>query len=370
MKPAIIGCRVTDFTADRLAAFKEHQPFGMILFGESFKQGKQTVRHVIEQFLSVCPNSKIMIDAEGGVVNRLKPEWDPSWRKIPGARAFAPLARQDLPRAIEAITLNAQMIAHDLMELGITVDCAPVVDIVKEDVISLLDEEGKPHPTSASLYKRSYGDDPEIVTACGKAFADGLHSMGVTSVLKHAPGYGRVATDPHYGLDRLQGSIDDMIKSDFVPYIALKDYPAVMTGHTVYEDIDPEFPATISKKMMQGVMRGVVGFKGVIIADTIEMNAIWPEGFSTTEKCHYGMGLPLPGTVARVTKMLLDAGCDLAMHSDCSGNFKDTVDMLEASPVLDEARAKWMLDKMTVSRSVKDFDMAKAAERLEKLMAI
>lgn len=367
MKPAIIGCRTLDFTPEQLNVFKQHQPFGMIIFAEPFKAGPDTVRHVIEQFRSVVPHAKIFIDAEGGRVNRMKPEFGFGWRDIPPARAFADLAKKDLLKALEAIALNAQIIGHDLMQFGIDVNCAPVVDLVSEDVIATKGTDDKPHATSASLYQRSFGDDPMIVTACAKAFANGLHSMGVTSVLKHAPGYGRVAVDPHYGLDKIRATLPEMMVSDLVPYIEMKDAPAIMTAHTIYENIDPT-PSTRSKKIMS-IIREEVGFKGVIVADTIEMNAIYPEGFSKTEKDQFGMGLPLPGTLTFVTKETLNAGCDLVMHSDCSRTFDHTVEVLEASPVLNENRASWVLNMMTMKKPSIAFDRANALSRLEKLLS-
>ncbi len=366
MKPVIVGCRTADFTNHQLDVFKAHQPFGMIVFAEPFKQGPDTVKHVVRQFKSVCPRVKIFTDAEGGQVNRMKPEFGFGWRDVPSARDFASLIKTDLQRACEAIKLNAQLIAYDLQRFGIDVNCAPVVDLVSAEVIVAKGLDNKPHATSASLYNRSFGDDPHIVSACAKAFADGLHSLGVMSVLKHAPGYGRVAVDPHYGLDKIRATLPEMLQSDLIPYIAMKDYPAIMTAHTIYENIDP-IPATRSKKIMS-ILRDQVGFKGVIIADTIEMNAIYPEGFSTTERDQFGMGLPLPGTLAFVTKETLNAGCDIVMHSDCSRNFDHTVDVLEAAPAFDAAKADMILRKMTVNPSISGFDYEESLNKFNRLM--
>lgn len=366
MKPVVVGCRTDNFPENQIETFRQHQPFGMIIFSEPAKKGPDAVKHVVQQFLSACPHGKIFMDAEGGRVNRLKPEFGHGWRDVPTARDFAPLIKTDLNKACEAIYLNAQLIAYDLMALGVDVDCAPVVDLIKEEVILEFGEDGKPHATSASLYQRSYGDDPEIVTQCAKAFADGLHSLGVTSILKHAPGYGRVTADPHYGLDKIRVTLPEMLATDLRPYINMKDYPAVMTAHVIYEDIDP-LPATVSPRMM-GILRNEVGFEGVIVTDTIEMNSIWPEGFSKTEKCHFGMGLPLPGTLALMTRQSLDAGCDLVMHSDCSRNFQDTLDTLEAAPILSDEKAAWLVNKMTVTKTAADFDRDVAMQRLNALL--
>lgn len=366
MKPVIVGCRVENFTDEQLVVFKNHQPLGMIVFAEPCKKGPDTVRHVVNQFLSVCPHGRILMDAEGGRVNRLKPEFGHGWREVPGARDFAKMAETDLGKAREAICLNAQLIAHDLISLGINADCAPVVDLVSEEVLVNVNDDGKPHATSASLYARSFGDDPYIVTECAKAFADGLHSLGVCSILKHAPGYGRIAVDPHYGLYNIRATKAEMMQTDLVPYRAMKDYPAIMTAHTVYDAIDPEYPATLSPTIMK-MIREDVGFGGVIIADSIEMNSVYPQGFSTTERDQFGMGLPLPGTLTYITKRLLDAGCDIVLHSDCSRDFAHTVEILEAAPVLSADRAQWLVNKMTIAPSINHFDRDKALQRLAAL---
>lgn len=347
MKPVIIGCRTDNFTPEQLEAFKKHQPFGMVIFGEPFAKGKDAVRHVIQQLRSVCPHAKVFIDAEGGRVNRLKPEYGHGWRDVPSARSFAQLALQDLQAAKAAIYANARQIAQDLVELGIDVNCAPVVDLVKSDVIANKDSDGKPHATSASLFNRSFGDDPYIVTECARAFVEGMESMGVTAIVKHVPGYGRVSADPHYAHDGIATSLTDLQRSDFVPFRNLKETRAMMTAHVIYSDIDPDRCATISPKCVD-VIRKVIGFEGVLVADTIEMNAIWPEGFSKTARDQFGMGLPLPGALTKITKDVLGAGVDLVMHSDCSRDFAHTLEVLEAAPVLDAAKAKWLLDSMTV----------------------
>lgn len=367
IKPVIIGCRTEHFADEQLQVFKKHQPLGMILFAEPFKAGPDTVRHVIKQFRSACPHAKFLIDMEGGLVNRMKSEFGHGWRDIPSARDFEKLIKRDLSVACEAIHLNAQLIADDMMQFGIHVNCAPVVDLVSEEVIATTGTDAKPHATSASLYTRSYSNDPMIVTQCAKAFVDGLHSMGVTSILKHAPGYGRVTADPHYSVHHIRASLDEMMKTDLVPYIQLKDYPAIMTAHTIYEQIDAQNPATISPIIMK-MLREQIGFKGVIIADSIEMNSIYPQGFSTTQRDQFGIGLPLDGTLGYVTKRVLDAGCDVVLHSDCSRDFAHTVEILEAANEMTDARAGWMLDKLTVQRSVQDFNHDLALKQLDLLM--
>lgn len=347
MKPVVVGCRTDDFTPQQLEAFRAHQPLGMIIFAEPCKKGPDAIRHVIEQFRSVCPDALIFIDAEGGRVNRLKPEFGHGWPEIPDARSFAALAVQDLEAAKKAIFENAQKIGQELAALGIDVNCAPVVDLVREDVLEAKDDSGKPHATSASLYRRSFSDDPHIVSECARAFIEGLESAGVTAVVKHVPGYGRVSADPHYALSGIETSLAELQDTDFAPFRNLNDARAMMTGHVLYNDIDPDNCSTLSEKVI-GLIRTDIGFDGVLIADTIEMNAIWPEGFSKTEKDQFGMGLPLPGTLTAITKAAFKAGCDVVMHSDCSRDFAHTVEVLEAAPELPVQKAQFLLKKLKV----------------------
>jgi beta-N-acetylhexosaminidase len=347
MKPVIIGCRTEKFSQDQLAVFREHQPFGMIIFAEPFKLGPMAVQQVIAQFKSVCPQGFVFIDAEGGKVNRLKPEFGHGWRDVPDARSFADLARENLKAAQDEIRLNAQMIGRDLVSLGINVNCAPVVDLVHEDVLGVEGGDGQPHATSASLFRRSFGDDPQIVTECARAFIEGLESVGVCAVVKHVPGYGRVSADPHYAASGIETPIEELQKSDFLPFRNLNDARAMMTGHAIYKQIDPDRVSTLSPKIFE-LIRKDIGFEGVLISDTIEMNSICPQGFSKTDRDQFGMGLPLPGTLGFIANEALNAGCDLVMHSDCSRNFLHTTELLEAVPELESKRAAWLIETMTI----------------------
>jgi beta-N-acetylhexosaminidase len=349
MKPVIVGCRTESFTGEQLAVFREHEPLGMIVFAEPCRKGPDAVRAVIEQFRSVCPRARIFIDAEGGRVNRLKPEFWHGWREVPDARSFAAQAVADLPGAMERIFHNARSIGANLRELGIDVNCAPVADLVHDEVIANKGADGKPHATSASLYRRSFGHDPAIVTECVRAFLAGLESSGVCGVVKHVPGYGRVSADPHYAQSGIETSRAELERTDFLPFRNLSEVPAMMTGHVLYSQIDTQWCSTLSRKVMD-LIRNDIGFKGVLIADTIEMNSVWPPGFSTTARDQFGMGLPLPGTLPFVTRAALEAGCDLVMHSDCSRDFAHTLEVLQAAPSLAAERADWLMGKLTVPR--------------------
>lgn len=369
MKPVIIGCRTDHFSEEQISVFKQHQPIGMIIFAEPFQKGPDTARHVIAQFKEACPGSFIFIDAEGGRVNRMQPSYGHGWRDIPAPRSFAPLIASDIEKAKHAIYLGAQLIANDLMTFGITVNCAPVIDLVSTDVISKKENDGKPHATSESLFQRSFSDDPYITEACARAFLAGLNSRGVQGVVKHVPGYGRVSADPHYAQSGIETSVDILEKTDFEAFRLMNDTPLMMTGHVIYTKIDPDRCSTMSPVVMK-IIRDSIGFKGVIIADTIEMNATMPDGFSKTEKDQFGMGLPLPGTLTLVTKAALAAGCDVVMHSDCSRIFAHTVEVLEAAPVLSPEKTAWMIDKLSISKPMDGFDAVAAEAELQSLLSM
>jgi beta-N-acetylhexosaminidase len=156
-----------------------------------------------------------------------------------------------------------------------------------------------------------------------------------------------VEVDPHYQRPLVKTPLAELQNTDFLPFKNLNQARAMMTAHVVYDAIDTENCTTLSKKLIT-LIRQEIGFSGVLIADSIEMNSIWPEGFSSTEKDQFGMGLPLPKTLGFLTRTALKAGCDLIMHSDCSRNFAHTLEILEAAPDLEDTKAAWLMEKMKV----------------------
>lgn len=348
MKPVVVGCRTENFMPEQLEVFARHQPAGMIVFAEPCRVGPDAVRDVVRQFKEAVPQGKIFIDAEGGRVNRLKPEFGHGWREVPAPRSFVELLEKDIAAGLVAIEENAALIGADLAALGIEVNCAPVVDLVAADVIAAVGDDGKPHATSASLYQRSFGNNPQLVADCGRAFLRGLARAGVVGVVKHVPGYGRVSADPHYAHSGISTPLSELQAHDFEAFRLLNDAPAMMTAHAIYQAIDDKNCATLSKPVLDMVRRDI-GFKGVLIADTIEMNALWPEGFSKTARDQFGMGLPLAGTLATLTQRALTAGCDLVMHSDCSRDFAHTIEVLEAAPELSDTGADKIISCLSVA---------------------
>jgi len=265
-------------------------------------------------------------------VARLGP---PHWRKPPPAVRFGLLAARGLGRARRAVWLNARLIAADLFPLGITVDCAPVLDL------------GLPE-THAVIGDRAFGDDPALVAALGRAFCDGLLAGGVLPVIKHIPGHGRARADSHLELPEVSTPREILSATDFRPFTALADQPWAMTAHLRYSAIDARAPATTSGKLIAEVIRGEIGFDGVLISDDLGMQA-------------------LEGDLSSRAEAALAAGCDLVLH--CSGVLAEMERLTEAVPPLTNAAAV-RLDRAEARRGRPEtFDRIGAVAELDALLA-
>ncbi len=240
-------------------------------------------------------NVLVLVDQEGGRVARLRP---PHWPDYPAAAVFGALADRDMDAASEAVRINTRLIAHDLAELGFNVDCLPVLDI---PVLSAHDIIGD----------RAFHTDPAFAATLGRAACEGLFEGGVLPVIKHIPGHGRAIEDTHDGLPHVNTSLDELRATDFAPFKALGDMPLAMTAHIVFEAIDPSVPATDSPKVVDGIIRGEIGFNGVLMSDDLGMGA-------------------LSGTMGERTAAAQAGGCDLILH--CGG------DMVEMQAVADHLK--------------------------------
>lgn len=281
--------------------FAECNPAGFILFARNCAMPGQVLELVRSLKAAVGRESvPILIDQEGGRVQRLQP---PAWRAAPPAATFAGLADRDSGDAIEAAWLNARLIAEDLADLGITVNCAPVVDV--------------PGPGADPIIgDRACGRTAEEAAMLGQAWCSGLLAGGVLPVIKHIPGHGRATVDSHMALPIVDADLDALDRTDFAPFAALAAMPWAMTAHVVYRAIDPERPATLSSQVIGEVIRGRLGFEGVLISDDIGMEA-------------------LSGSPVDRARGALAAGCDLVLH--CSGAFAEMTAIAAASPLVSEA---------------------------------
>ncbi len=287
--PAIFGISGQALTARARAFFREVKPFGFILFARNIADPAQ-VRALTDALkplaaASPCP---ILIDQEGGRVARLRP---PHWPVYPKGEVFGRLFRLDPVAARRAIYLNSRLIAADLHDLGITVDCLPVLDVPARGGHEIIGD-------------RAYARVAETVAELGREASAGLMDGGVLPVIKHIPGHGRAGADTHLELPTVATRAATLRRTDFVPFRAMRDAPFAMTAHVVYSDLDPDFPATTSRTVIDNVIRKTIGFDGALMSDDLNMQA-------------------LTGTLAERAFASQQAGCDLALH--CNGEFDDMV---------------------------------------------
>jgi len=286
-RPVIFGCAGLEVTPEEAQFFKETDPLGFILFARNVRDPDQ-IRALIGGLRSAVgrEDAPVFIDQEGGRVARLKP---PHWREAPPGIRFGKLAQRDLGLGIEACRLNGRLLAADLEPLGITVDCVPVLDI--------------PVPGSHDIIgDRAYGTDPELVATLGRALMDGVIAGGVLPIIKHIPGHGRAKVDSHVGLPVVDADLATLEATDFVPFRALRDAPLAMTAHIVYTAIDKKAAITVSAKGIAEIIRGSIGFGGILISDDLCMEA-------------------LGGTPGQRARAAMGAGCDLVLH--CNGVIED-----------------------------------------------
>lgn len=276
-------------------------------------------------------DAPVLVDQEGGRVARLKP---PHWPAYPPAASFARLAGQDEDAGSEAARLGARLIAHDLFDLGFSVDCAPVLDVPAPDGHEIIGD-------------RAYGLEPGQVARLGRAVCEGLLAGGILPVIKHVPGHGRATADSHMELPRVDAPLAELRAVDFAPFKALADAPCAMTAHVLYTAIDPDRPATTSAKTIETIIRDEIGFGGLLFSDDISMQA-------------------LSGSVGDRTAAALAAGCDVALH--CSGELGEARAVAEAAGAMsDAAWSRWTAAKARL-QTPEDFDVIEGRARLAELL--
>jgi beta-N-acetylhexosaminidase len=240
----VFGCAGPKLSHSEAHFFREANPTGFILFGRNCVDPRQLVT-LVDDLRSAVQRAEapVLIDQEGGRVARLKP---PHWPAYPAARLFGDLARADHAAALEAVRLNSLLIGLDLISLGITVNCAPTIDIPIEGAHEMIGT-------------RAYGSDPQLVAEMGSAVCEGLLDANVMPVIKHLPGYGRAMVDSHLSLPIISETIEELDASDFVPFKVLSHLPWGMTAHALVRAVDPEYPATLSSKVIDQIIRKRIG---------------------------------------------------------------------------------------------------------------
>ncbi|MCJ8159202.1 beta-N-acetylhexosaminidase [Sphingomonas sp. LaA6.9] len=332
MKPVIFGLSGEVLTADERSFFRDADPAGYILFKRNVVDRDQ-VRRLTDELRSIDGRDDlpILIDQEGGRVARMQP---PVWPKFPAGEPFGALYEKAPASAIEAARANAEAIALTLSEVGITVDCLPLLDVRQQGASDVIGD-------------RSFGSDPMRVAALGRAVLDGLRRGGCVGVVKHMPGHGRALVDSHLKLPVVEAS-DDELEIDIAPFRTLKDAPMGMSAHIVYKAWDPERPATLSPIVIEKIIRGRIGFDGLLMTDDIDMKA-------------------LSGRTGEKASAAVAAGCDLVL--DCWGRMDEMIDIAGAlDEIRPESRARLDRAMATIAGDPKG-DFAALVEKRDALLA-
>ncbi|HYU12520.1 MAG TPA: beta-N-acetylhexosaminidase [Stellaceae bacterium] len=327
----VLGCAGERLSADERRFFAAVDPLGFVLFRRNCKTPDQ-VRALVAEFRDAVgrADAPVLIDQEGGRVARLQP---PHWQAYPAPARIAALPD---PLAAEAAVLGARLIADDLALLGITVDAIPVLDLPASGADPVIGD-------------RAYGSEPQRVARLGRAVCEGLLAGGVLPIIKHIPGHGRALVDSHRALPRVTADRPLLASSDFAPFRALSAMPWAMTAHIVFEAIDAAAPATFSQPVIDDIIRGDIGFDGVLISDDISMGA-------------------LAGGLGERTRRALDAGCDLALH--CTGVLAEMEEVAGASPSLSpQAQTRIARGETLRLASQQGFDRRAAEARFAQLLA-
>ena len=295
-KAIILGASGSELTADELALYRNERPWGFILFARNIQEAAQVADLVAAMRDAVGrPAAPVLIDQEGGRVQRIRP---PLAEKYPPAAELGALYAKDRKKGLRAAWLMSRLHAFDLLRLGINVDCLPVLDVPVRGASNVIGD-------------RAYGFDPMLVADMGQAAADGLKAGGVLPVMKHIPGHGRGMADSHHELPVVDASLAELEAHDYVPFRALRNELMAMSAHIVFTAIDPDQPATTSPRVIDDVIRGTIGFDGLLMSDDTSMNA-------------------LRGTIGERARRIAGGGCDIILH--CNGM------MDEMKAVVEEAK--------------------------------
>lgn len=295
----VVGCAGPLLSAEEAAFLARTQPCGTILFERNCLSADQ-VRNLVSDMREAVGRDDllVMIDQEGGSIQRLKP---PHWRQYPTAASFGRLYDAlDPSKALDSAYLSARLMASDLVALGITVNCVPVLDVPMPHA----------HPV---IGNRAYGNSPELVAMLGRAVADAHLATGVLPVAKHLPGHGRAEADSHENLPIVDAPRSALSETDFAPFRNLNDLPLGMTAHVLYTDLDATLPATVSPTIIGQVIREAIGFQGLLMTDDIAMGA-------------------LEGPIEERAESALKAGCDVILH--CNADLEEMAAVASVAPPL------------------------------------
>jgi len=332
MRAFITGVAGLTLTDGERAFLREAQPWGLILFRRNVASPEQLRRLIHEMRGVLGRRAPVLIDQEGGRVQRLGP---PHWPAYPPGSAYGAAFDRDHEQGLDAARLGARLIAADLSALGIDIDCLPIADV--------------PVPgADAVVGDRAYGSEPGKVAAIAESVAQGLHEGGVLPVVKHIPGHGRAAVDSHKKLPVVGTDRALLEATDFAAFAPLADLPMAMTAHVVFTAIDPVAPATVSATIVREVIRGSIGFDGLLMSDDISMRA-------------------LSGTVGERARAAIAAGCDMVLH--CNGEMREMSAVAADVPRLEGQAARRAERGLAAKKPPAPLDVAAARTEFFRLMA-
>ena len=326
----ICGTAGPTLGAEERAFLRDADPWGFILFRRNCETPEQIRALTAALREAVGRDAPVLIDQEGGRVQRLGP---PQWPAYPTGRTYGDLFARSPRDGRRAAHLGARLIAADLAALGIDVDCLPVLDVPVEGAHDVIGH-------------RAYGVTPDVVADLGRAAAHGLLEGGVLPVIKHIPGHGRAGADSHHDLPVVDTALAVLEQTDFPPFRAAAALPLAMTAHVVYTALDPDRPATTSKRVIDEVIRGFIGFDGCLMSDDVSMRA-------------------LSGSIGERTAAAVAAGCDLALH--CNGDLAEMREVAAAAPSLAGRAAQRAARALAARRPPLPFDEAAARAEFARL---
>ena len=328
LSATILGCEGQRLSPPEARFFAQAQPWGFILFARNIQDPAQLSALTSDLRAAVGRDAPILIDQEGGRVQRMRA---PHWRQW--HPALEQMAQAGPARAARSMYLRSRLIAHELRAVGIDVNCMPLADVARDTT----------HPV---LRNRLYGSDRDSVVGAGRAVAQGLLAGGVLPVLKHLPGYGLGAVDSHLTLPRVAAPLAELNAVDFAAFTPLADLPLGMTAHIVYESIDGDLPATFSPGLI-GLIRDKIGFGGALMTDDLSMGA-------------------LPGPLGQRAARARAAGCDLILH--CNGARAEMEAVLADAGTLDGLSLARTDRALAARRQPEPLDIAAAEAELAGLV--
>ena len=336
IRSLISGCAALSLSHEEVKFFQKINPWGLILFKRNCESPDQ-LRNLTAQFRSAVgrKDAPVFIDQEGGRVQRLGP---PSnyWRKYPAAMEYGKQYDRCASLALRTARNVGRLMADDLFEIGITSSCLPVLDV--------------PQPGAHDVIgSRAYSMRPEQIMTLARAHTVGLMEGGILPVMKHIPGHGRAEVDSHHNLPIVKSSRADLERVDFLPFVSLADCPMAMTAHVIYEALDKEYPATLSRKIIKNVVRKLIGFDGLLMTDDLSMKA-------------------LQGTFTEKAQMALAAGCDMLLH--CNGVMSEMEEVAEAAIPLAGKAMRRAKQALKAKRKPLPYDKKQALNELEAILSV